>query len=206
MKKYLAVAGLASALTLSSCGMFSTKGSGKKMEQNSSALAATWDLGCSKFDFMGFLGNKDALVFSAIGDFERTNILYDDAKCTTEFGRFDTKGTYAALGNSANTTDGTRDINLTVSGFDFTVLTDTLANALNAAKFCGMDNWAVNQKVNLLGVDCATGKVGPGDVVYEIYRIDQSSLFLSDQLGVVGQRAAASRPAQLDMSRPYVKQ
>ncbi|MEI6399298.1 MAG: hypothetical protein WCO71_11055, partial [Pseudomonadota bacterium] len=162
MKLYLAVVGLASVLTLSSCGMFSTKGSGKKMEQNSSALAATWDLGCSKFDFMGFVGNKDALIFSAIGDFERTNILYDDAKCTAELGRFDTKGTYAALGNSANTTDGTRDVNLTLSGFDFTVLTDTLAKALNAAKFCGLDNWAVNQKVSLLGLDCATGKVSAG--------------------------------------------
>ena len=197
--------GLVSVLAFSACGMFSTKEGGKKIEQNSSALAATWDLDCSKFDFVGFTGDKDTLNFSVVGDFERTTRIHEDANCKTEIGRFDTKGTYAVLGTSANKNDGTRDINLTVSDFDFTVLTDSLAKALNAAKFCGQNNWTVNQKVSLLGLDCATGKVARGDTVYEIFLIDKNSLYFSDQLGVVGQRTAASRPAKLEMSRPYVK-
>ncbi len=205
MKMILALAALASTLNLSACGKFSTKDKGKKMEENSSALAATWNLGCSKFDFLGFLGNKEELVFSAVGDFERTKRVYDNTNCEAEMGHFETSGTYAVLGSSANTNDGTKDINLTVNTFDFTVLSDSLAKALNSAKFCGLDNWSVNQKVSLLGLDCATGKVGLGDVVYEIFLIDNNNVYFSDQLGVLGQRAAASRPTKLDTSRPYVK-
>jgi len=205
MNKILAIAVIASALSLSACGKFSTKDKGKKAEQNSSALAATWDSGCSKLDLLGFLSHKEELIFSAVGDFQRTNRVYDNANCETEVGRFDTSGTYAVLGSSANTNDGTRDINLTLNTFDVTLSTDSSVKALNLAKFCGIDNWALNQRVSLLGLDCATGKVSRGDAVYEIFRIDNNTLYFSDQLGVVGDRVAASRPEKLAMDRPYVK-
>jgi hypothetical protein len=205
MKRFFAIGGLVSALFLSSCGMFSTKETGKKAEQNSSDLAATWELGCVKLDFLGFLGHKEELSFSAVGDFQRKKRVYDNANCETEVGSFNTTGTYAVLGATASTNDGTRDINLTLNTFDVTVSTDSLVKAMNEAKFCGLDNWAVNQKVNLLGLDCAIGKVSRGDVVYEIFLVDNNILYFSDQLGVVGHRVASSRPEKLDMSRPYVK-
>lgn len=131
--------------------------------------------------------------------------MYDNANCETEVGNINTTGTYAVMGSSTNTSDGTRDINLTVNTFDVTVSSDSMVTALNLAKFCGLDNWSVNQKVSLLGLDCATGKVSRGDAVYEIFRVDNNVLYLSDQLGVVGHRVAASRPEKLEMGRPYVK-
>ena len=204
MKKILIRAGVVSliGLSVSSC---STKGHGKKIEQNSTELAGNWDLGCSEKDFMGFTGVKENLGFSFIGDYERSIRLHDDTRCKTEVGRFDVKGTYAVLGATANTTDGTRDINLTLSEFDFTILTDSLAAVVNGGNFCGRSDWAVNQTVSLLGLDCAIGKINRGDVIYDIFLIEKNSLFFNDQLGVVGFRPSAIRPEKLDTSHPYVK-
>ena len=153
----------------------------------------------------GFTGVKETVVFSAIGDFQRAVLLNDNSNCGTTVGRFDIKGTYAVLGNSANTSDGTKDINLTISKYDLTVLSDSLATVLNKTKYCGQDNWTVNQKVSLIGLNCVTGNVGRGDTVYELFLTDKNSLCFSDQLGVLGQRTAAKRPTKIDRTRQFVK-
>jgi hypothetical protein len=80
-----------------------------------------------------------------------------------------------------------------------------LATILNTGNFCGRSDWATNQKVSLLGLDCAIGKVNRGDVIYDIFLIDKKSLFFSDQLGVIGFRSSLIRPEKLDTSHPYVK-
>ena len=51
-KSLLYIGGLTSLLTFSTCGMFQTKKGGEKIGQNSSALAASWELKCSKFNFL----------------------------------------------------------------------------------------------------------------------------------------------------------
>jgi len=204
MRNIFIRAGVISLIGLSAASC-STKDRGKKVEQNSTELAGTWDLGCSERDFMGFTGIKEKLGFSFIGDYERSIRLHDDTSCKTEVGRFDIKGTYAVLGATANTNDGTRDINLTLAGFDFTALTDSLASVLNAQNFCGRSNWVINQTVSLLGSDCAIGKVNRGDVMYDIFLIDNKSLFFSDKIDVIGFRPSLTRPEKLDTSHPYVK-
>ncbi|MCX6116514.1 MAG: hypothetical protein NT027_03160 [Proteobacteria bacterium] len=199
------ILGTATVCAISACGIFGTKESGEKGKENSTELSGTWKLDCSKFDFLGLTGERETFVFSMIGDFERTLYVYDDVHCKTEVGKFETKGTYADLGQTSNAADGVKNINFTITEFDFTPGTDSATKILNLASYCGNTNWVAGEKVSLIGKSCLSGKISKGDTIFEVVKHQDNSLYFSDKLGIVGQRASLDRPSAVDASRAFDK-
>jgi hypothetical protein len=196
------------AALATSCGSVGDddKKSGKKIEETDTDLAGEWENSCTKADLFGINYNKTEVKFSPVGDFERETTLYSDEGCATPVGKMKETGTYAALGSSA-TVDGARDLNLTVSGAKLTAITQDAADKLNTARYCGVTNWTAGQEVDVLGKECLGLTRNNGDVVFDIYRVDQDNkrLTLGKPSLFFDKQRADARPEKLDDTNTYSK-
>jgi hypothetical protein len=196
---------LASIALLSlGCGAFSTKKKGQKQAQNDIHLAGTWKSECAKADWLGLTSEKQILVFSALGDFERTSKIYADAGCMSEAAEFKTTGTFDTLGASSIIPSGD-NINYTVTSASALTRNETGSNALNLVNYCGTSTWSVNQTVDIIDKECAGGW-RKGSVVFDVYRLDtdQKRVVFGRQSFFQDKRDAASRPGSLDETHALI--
>jgi hypothetical protein len=99
------------------------------------------------------------------------------------------------------------DINFTITGASLTPLSDDGAAALNKSNYCNTNDWKKDHAVDLLGRDCIGANHPKGEVVFDIYKLDQdgkrlmtgkSSLFLDKS-------DAQARPEALDGANAFNK-
>ena len=205
--KYASMATLLAIATANAgCGMFSTKSKGEKGRENDSDLAGEWQGGCSKFDWFGFSYHKDAMKFSAVGDFDKVTTLFGDAGCAAPMGTLSEYGTYAALGSSSSVTDA-QDINFTIVQAKVSADSDDAVKLLNAVSYCGISAWQKGQATDVLGKSCGGVNHPKGQVTFDVYRVDNGGKRL--QIGkdslFVDKSDVNSRPSKLDESRAFTK-
>ena len=189
------------------CGMFSTKNKGEKARENDNALTGQWRNGCSKLDWLGFAYHQETLKFSAIGDCDRVTTLFSDSSCTNATATLSERGTYASLGAS-RVAAGAQDINFTVTQATVTADSDDAVSLLNNASYCGISTWQKNQAVDVMGKTCDGSNHPKGEVIFDVYRVDNDSKRLETGKGTlfVDKSDANSRPGKLDDAHPYLRQ
>jgi len=190
----------------SACGAFSTKNKGQKTQENDRQLAGQWQDSCTKKDWLGFTYQRQTFQFSAIGDFDRTTTLYSDEGCATALSTLLEHGTYASLGESA-AAPGARDINLTITEASLKPQTDDGAKLLNDVSYCDVTTWERDKDVSVLGKNCAGTTHPSGEVVFDLYRIENEGKHLVTGKGSlwVDKSEASSRPESLDLEHVYIK-
>ncbi len=204
-RKILAQTIIAASIT-SGCGVFSSEKSGKKLEENDRKLAGEWQGACTKQDWFGFAYQQQTLRFSSVGDFDRATAMYSDQQCREAVGTLEEHGTYAALGES-KTAKGAHDINFTISSATVRPQSTSAAGEFNSKQYCGFDNWQRDQPKDVLGRECAGVKHPNGEVVYDIYRLENEDKRLLTGKGSIFFCAddAASRPTKLNDEQTYTR-
>jgi hypothetical protein len=186
------------------CGMFTSEKSGKKLEENDRKLAGEWEGACVQQDWFGFAYQQQTLRFSSIGDFDRTTALYSDQQCHEAVGILVERGTYAALGES-KTAEGAHDINLTISAATVRPQSSESADQFNEKKYCGINDWQRDQAKDVLGRECSGVSHPNGEVVYDIYRLENEGSRLLTGKGSIFESGndAASRPTRLNDKQTF---
>jgi hypothetical protein len=201
---------LASVVTIvaisGGCGMFSTKNKGQKARENDSQLAGQWQAECAKKDWLGFSYQRQTFQFSVVGDFDRTTALFSDEGCVTALTTLIEHGTYASLGESSAVA-GSREINLTITQASIKPHTDDGAKLLNDVGYCDITTWERDRSDDVLGKNCAGTTHPSGEVVFDIYSIEDGGKRLLTGKGSlwVDKSEANLRPTKLDDVRVYTK-
>jgi hypothetical protein len=186
------------------CGMFKTEKSGKKLQENDRNLAGEWEGSCIQQDWLGFAYQQQALKFSSIGDFDRTTSFFSDQLCQESVGILGEHGTYASLGES-KALAGAADINLTISAATVRPQTTESAEDFNQKEYCGFNDWQRDQVRDVLGRDCDGVSHANGEVVFDIYRLDNDGALLVTGKGSIFESGsvASSRPSSLNEKQPF---
>jgi hypothetical protein len=198
--------GLTAGLVVA-CGGSGTSNKGAKARDNDPELAGDWTTACHQRDFLGFTYERQTLRFSLLGDFDRVTTVFSDASCAAAVSTLTESGTYDALGASSAVA-GATDLNLTIHAATVRPESDEGAAALNNLSFCGVSGWTKGAEVVVIGRTCLGVTHAHGDVVFDVYRIDQDGkrLLTGKASLLVDKSAADARPGQLDDARPFDKQ
>ncbi len=190
----------------SGCGAFSSKKSGKKLEENDQQLAGEWLGKCLKKDWFGFSYQQQKLNFSSIGDFDRATMIYSDQACKDAVGTLEEHGTYAVLGDSP-AASGARDINMTITSATVKPQNNKATDEYNNKKYCGIDNWQLDQSQDVLGKACDGVSHPNGEVIFDIYRLEDENKGLKTGKSSIlfGGNDAASRPTKLNEDQVYTR-
>ncbi len=123
------------------------------------------------------------------------------SKCDDRNIKIETSGTFAEA--DWDFSEGT-PVNY-LSGATFvTPLSGGIAFTMNIAGLCGITNWKANQKKEVSGKVC-DGKNIPkvGQTRYDLYGIDESTLFIGKMTKENDGQSEATRPLELDTDSPY---
>lgn len=197
---------LAFGVVAAGCGAFETKKKGQKARENDSSLNGTWQNSCTKMDWLGFTYYRVTYKFSALGDFDKTTSLFADASCAEAIGSLSESGTYAALGDAADTAQA-KDINFTISEAKISADTDQAVKLLNAAAYCGISDWQKGRATDVLDKPCVGFQHVKGKVIFDIYKVDQNDKRLETGKGSIflDKGDVSSRPKSLDEANTFFK-
>jgi hypothetical protein len=188
------------------CGGFDTKDKGKKGSENDAALTGTWETGCLAADALELAHKQSTLIFSAVGDFDRISVLHANEACSSPAVEVAVHGTYDVVGEAEGVEGGADNLNFTIHSATATPKSEDAVRLLSAAKYCGLADWSVDKEVDVAGKECLGERVDQGQVVFDIYRIDDTKLLIGDTLNWFDNTDAKERPTELAADRPYVKQ
>ena len=185
------------------CGMLKTSKKNQKADQITMALSGEWNSACQKQGWLGFTQLTEAYTFSALGDFEKRSAVFRD-NCATPDLVVETGGTYDDLGAAVDPADA-KNINFTVSQASMTPKSDAAVTMLNTMKYCAIEDWAVNKKSDILDKKCVGIGYKKGEVVFDIYRQNDSQLVFGKKgFSLVGE-TASNRPNKLNELRTFTK-
>jgi hypothetical protein len=205
LKQITAVFG--AAILTASCGILDTDDKGKKAEENAPALAGTWETECVENSALELSRSKREYSFNAVGDFDKTESYYAADDCGNADVVYTVKGTYDDKGNSPDNQDVTM-INFTINEALVTVNSDTAIDAMNAVKLCGISDWAVGKETDVTGKDCMGSKVNKGDVIFEVYKLedDNSDLYFGQNFVFLTETNASERPTDVNRDVLFTRQ
>ena len=184
--------------------MFKTEKSGKKLQENDRNLAGEWEGTCLQQDWLGYSFQRQVLRFSSIGDFDRSTALFTDELCQDAVGTLAEQGTYAVLGAS-KVVAGATDINLTISAANVRPQSVKSVEDFNERQYCGFNDWQQNQVRDVLGRECDGVSHANGEVVFDIYRIDNSTLLTGKGSIFENLGEATGRPTALDPKKTFAR-
>lgn len=177
------------------------KGAGAN-SQIDSDLVGTWERDCEKFDIFGVKYRKVKLDFGATLGYTREETVFDDEGCTqAEFAEKHT-GTWAMVGNADG---GAKQLNITIKDAFVKPNNAQSAEVMNNTKFCGIKDWQEGKETEITNVDCPSA-AKEGEVIFEIYKLQDKKLYLGKTGFFSNGHTDASRPSEIDLSRPYDKQ
>ena len=185
------------------CGALQTKNKNQKASQTVMSLNGQWESPCQKQDWFDFSQAIERYTFSALGDFEAKNEIFRD-DCKTADNVVELAGTYASLGKDASAPDA-KDINFTVSTATMIPKSDVAVKMLNAMKYCSVQDWTLDKKVDILNKECVGINYKNGEVVFNIYRQNSDQLYLGRKMFPLAADSASARPNKVDEERIFAK-
>lgn len=175
------------------CGIFDTKDKGKKIQQNDSEIAGKWQSNCVGAETLELTHTQREYNFNAIGDFDKTERFYANKSCSNPGFTYQISGTYAALGSHHDNNE-IKQVNFTVDKAVVTVNSKGAVDLLNDASLCGKSDWAVGSETDITGKNCAGFSVKKGDVVFDVYDLQDGNLYFGQKFFFLSSDDADSRP------------
>ena len=203
LSRNIGVAALIAAVSIG-CGTFETKKKGRKAQQNAMELAGEWRSNCVKLDWLGLQCSVESYAFTAIGDFDKKTTVFSDEGCATASAELVQRGTYDELGGSKEV-QGAKDINFTVVEAGLAPKDARLLAPMNAALYCGHNDWAVNVAQTIIDRDCGGKTTRRGQVIFDLYQVADKTLHFGDTMMFFNKSNPAQRPNKLDAGRTFTK-
>jgi hypothetical protein len=184
------------------CGdSFKTTKKGKKAEQISMDLNGIWESSCHKNDWFDFSQSRERYTFGALGDFDlKMEISSDD--CQTIDQVMELYGTYDDLGASAAQPEA-KNINFTLSKATITPKSEEAVKVLNRIEYCSIKEWAVDKKVDVTDKECAGTSYRKGDVILDLYRLEENRLYFGKRFFTTTPAPSSDRPTEVDKDRTF---
>lgn len=169
-------------------------------------LEGTWNRACQAGtgDDEG-TSEKETVSFTGMSS-ELTVTSYSDADCTTESMRIVLSNSFT-IGDEVAEPAGARAVDLKTSGLSFTLLTDAMVEAMNAANYCGGGFVKGTAKtITADTCDDASIKAAFNDS-FDLYKLTDGKLYLGDKEVDTNYdgTTAAKRPRALE-SAGFTKQ
>lgn len=195
---------------LSACGSDSKKSDeiAQKGDEYDSALSGTWLSACTPVGPLGLIplaGEREEMAVNALTDVTKTVHHFDDKGCASPLYNQAIIGTYAEAGDSDKAA-GAKNLNITVHKSTITPVSAAGVANLNDVKLCGATDWQLNVAKDVTGADCGGKSFAEGVVVFDVYKVDGSSLFLGKSSFFRDGSSAEQRPTALDTEHPLAKQ
>lgn len=195
------------ALALTACGGMGNKDEGRKGGEVENELVGDWIAACENKGPLGVIAlvsEKQEMNFGVIpGDVEKKVHRFSDKDCVTPLYDETIVASYGVVGDA--TEAGAQNLNVTVH--KVTIMPHTGGAAkLNDAKFCDASDWADGVQKDVTGKSCDGKSFAEGAVIFDIYDVDGSNLFLGADSFFDNGTTAQARPEKLDREHPLVKQ
>lgn len=184
-----------------------TTETGRNPRSTPAALQGQWKTECLNTSVLDLTHTQREYRFNAIGDFDKYERFYSDDACTKQTGEYKVIGTVEEKGKAAEATDpSSKMINFTVNGATFKVVNDTALAFFNGLNLCGKSDWKLNEEAKVLDANCLGNTIRKGDVIFDIYSVKESQLYLGQSFIFLNKDSANLRPSNLDDSAPMAKQ
>lgn len=195
---------LPAALVLSACG---DDDDDKVLDP----LVGTWNLACT-------LDEEDdeddanymmaSIVIAADLGFSVTFGMYEDEDCSASGQLIGLSGAGTLVkGAAVSGIDGAFNVDQVITSSSYTIYSSDFVNYFNDEEICGGE-W-VKDEVRVIDSDaekCDAFDLKAGNTLYDIYKIDGTTLKFGDSEGDLDATTAAKRPDTLDESEVYQKQ
>lgn len=193
-------------LLITGCGLGKTSKSGRKADETDNNIWGSWKTDCIDNSGIKELGKtKRAVVFNNLGDFDRIEYLYMGDQCSDRSLTITVSGTYAVKGNVTEDSEAQK-LNLTVDRVKVYPHTKDAADLLNKMNACGIDNWKRKSEEDITGKNCSGYKLREGDVIFDIYMIDENDLYLGTKFSFSSPTDSDRRPKNVNDEIVYKKQ
>lgn len=204
MKTAIVSSVLALGLFSVACGK-DDNNDGQTVENIPTQLAGTYKTDCTQNSVLGLTSTDRQLDFSAVGDFDRTEIYYTGDACGSAPAlTYKVSGTVQEQGKLPS--DQTLDmLNFAVSNASIIPGTDALVATMNTTRFCGKTDWALNTEVSIDSLDCSGFTIKKGDVIQDVYDDREGTLYFGKKFALL-LKETGDRPTEIDEDVAYHKQ
>lgn len=193
------------ALLLTGCGAFeAAKDEKKKIDDRDSKLIHEWQTDCYENKDVDPSYVREEIKFKLNGDFDKVTVLHTDDQCKNEVLRYTVSGTYNEAGRVEDQPN-VKKINLNVAKVFLMPQSDDEAKVLNDKKLCGKTDWTKDKAVEVQSLDCEGEDYKDGDVIFDIYEVDDNKLYLGKTFLFFDKSDADLRPTRVNARKPYTK-
>jgi hypothetical protein len=199
MKRALKLIG--ALIIATGCSQCESKKTAQKIEQSDSRLTGAWVSDCVSNDFLELSQAKRSINFGIMGDSDKTEYFYSDEECQTSRLEYQVVGTYQALEKE----NELKKMNFTINKAHLKATSEATITLFNSTSFCGVDNWVLNEPMDIQGRECLGFKVSNGDVIFDSYRFDGDHLLFGNSFLLLSEDDAKDRPESVNADIRYVK-
>lgn len=190
-------------LILTGCGL--GKGSDENIKNpDTPKLVGSWESNCAEAAVLDLAQTKKELSFPSISEFAKTERFYADNTCNAPGLTERTVGTYTLEGKLEEDRS-LEKINFHVNSSYLKPETDVVSTALNAANYCGVNDWKQGIEVEVTGKTCDGIASNKGDVIFDVYRLDDNKLQLSKKFLFLTPNSGDDRPTEVSDELIYTK-
>lgn len=147
--------------------LFSVLSCKKKLEDASTdtALTGDWNLKTVCTSISGGYA-KENYIFTDV-DFTETASIYSDSNCTVPLINVIITGQYQVSNLVSDFFKDKWDLDSTLGTYSIELKSSSIVTSYNTASYCGFNNWTINTKKNVAGLNCG-GTVMPsaGTIAY----------------------------------------
>lgn len=192
---------LVSAAAITGCGIGERSKEARKDAENKWELSGEYSNRCHaptivnailKDDFA-----KETYDYNVTGTFTQSYALHEDAACSQLKLTRSIGGKYEIVGDSDKVAEA-KMVNLTINSATLTPGSDAVAVELNDDKYCGITDWKSGVASNILDKDCGGLTVRNGEVIFDIYKVQDNTLYMGKTSFFRNGSSGSTRPEALD--------
>lgn len=145
----------------------------------------------------------ERLSFNEPNSFARTLVLFSDDNCTQPIATRVVTGTFETGGENVGELLGPTPLGLTINDASVTPLSKEVVDAMNSAKYCGIENWELAVNKHVINAACSEGTLSANTKIQEQFEIDMRNLYLTE--AKMGLLTPPPEGQQLNRDRPFAK-
>lgn len=204
MKNFTLPAFVALSLLSFACGKDDDNNDGQTIEEIPTQFAGTFRTDCLPNSQLNLSHATRELKISNVGDFDKKEVYYSDACASAPSLVYKVVGTVQNKGKLPE--DQTLDmLNFSVNEAYITAGSEDVVNVLNTTRFCGKNDWVLNQETSIAGLNCQNFAISKGEVIQDVVEDQDGTLYFGKKFALL-LNETGERPTEVDMDVPYHKQ
>jgi hypothetical protein len=162
----------------------------------------TFESVCLEKRLLDMTSTTRRMSFGPNGEFSKLESFFLGDDCgASPYLTYETLGTYVDLGKNSDLV-GSNNIDFTIQSTALTPLNELLVVTFNTRRYCGKSDWALNQKVDVTGLNCEGLTLNGAQQVADIYVVEDDVLYLGTTFNYDSAKEA-TRPSSVDRDVSY---